>query len=280
MRMAGDMPGGKYTPVLIGAWWPQSPMILRSGAQQWSAQAQEQEQYAQGLHVQWTALASQNSGHTVDDLVSRFQQGEKHHLDLAEKYNAKASAFEKGADAIDNLRQGLRGIAYDYNQRIANIEKSKEPAPMKAAEISQLIAEANGFAAHKSGAAVATMMDATQKILTAEGLAMSTQEFLSSQGLGLGKQPAMGGGTGGAGQSGNGGQSASPMGSGAGGGTPGRQFAAGGPGHREQATSAFGTGTGQPGGTGVAGSAPTGAPVGGGHLSGVGGVTTPHPGGG
>src|ERR1700757_1403494 len=138
MRMAGDMPGGKYTVPLIGAWWPQSPMTLRSGAQQWSAQAQEQEQYAQGLHNQWTLLASQNQGHTADDLVSRFQQGEKHHLDLAEKYNVKAGAFEKGADAVDSLREGLRGIADDYNQRIANIESSKEPAPIKAAEISQL----------------------------------------------------------------------------------------------------------------------------------------------
>ncbi len=109
----------------------------------------------------------------------------------------KASAFEKGADAIDNLRQGLRGIADDYNQRIANIENSKEPAPMKAAEIERLIAEANGFAAYKSGAAVATITDATQQILTAEGLAMSPQEFLTSQGLstgGSGEQPSVGGG--------------------------------------------------------------------------------------
>ena len=54
-------------------------------------------------------------------------------------------------------------IADDYNQRIANIENSKEPAPIKAAEIEKLIAEANGFAAHKAGAAVATIMEATQR---------------------------------------------------------------------------------------------------------------------
>jgi hypothetical protein len=119
--MAGDLPAGKYTAALIGAWWPQPSATLRAGAQHWSVQQQQQEQYAQGLHNQWTQLASRNQGHTVDDLISRFQQGEKRHLDLAEKYKVKASAFEKGADAIDGLREGLRGIADDYNQRIANI---------------------------------------------------------------------------------------------------------------------------------------------------------------
>ena len=136
--MAGDLPAGKYTVALIGAWWPQPSPALRAGAQHWSAQKQLQEQYAQDLHGQWTFLASANQGHTADDLVFRFQQGEKHHLDLAEKYQVKADSFEKGADAIDSLRDGLRGIADDYNQRIANVENSKEPEPMKVAEIQEL----------------------------------------------------------------------------------------------------------------------------------------------
>ena len=137
--MAGDLPAGRYTTALIGAWWPQPSLTLRASAQGWSVQQQEQEQYAQGLRSQWTQLASRNKGHTVDDLVFRFQQGEKYHLDLAEKYKAKADAFEKGADAIDNLREGLRGIADDYNQRIANIENSKEPAVTKARKSRSLL---------------------------------------------------------------------------------------------------------------------------------------------
>jgi hypothetical protein len=193
--MPGDLPGGKYTVPLIGAWWPQAPWTLRTGASHWRAQQQQQEQHAQGLHRQWTQLAARNQGHTADDLISRLQQGEKHHLDLAEKFKVKAEAFDRGADAIDSLREGLRGIADEYNQRIASIENSKEPAIAKQAQIEQLIAEANGFAAHKSDAAVGTITDAIQKILTAEGNAMSPQEFLQSQGLNTraGKPPAVGG---------------------------------------------------------------------------------------
>ena len=187
--MPGDLPGGKYTVPLIGAWWPDAPSALRTGASHWRAQQREQEQYAQDLHRQWTQLAARNQGHTADDLISRLQDGEKHHLDLAEKYKVKADAFDRGADAIDSLREGLRGIADEYNQKIASVENSKESAITKTAEIERLIAEANGFAEYKSAAAVTAIMDAIQKILTAEGIAGSPQEFLKSHGLNTNGSP-------------------------------------------------------------------------------------------
>lgn len=290
--MGSDLPGGKYTVPLIGAWWPQPSTTLRTGVAHWRAQQQQQERYAQDLHGQWTRLAAHNQGHTVDDLLSRLQQGEKHHLDLAEKYEAKAGAFEKGVDAIDSLREGLRGIADDYNQRIANVENSKELAPIKAAEIEKLITEANGFAAHKSAAAVAAITDAVQRIFTAEGLSIP-QDFLKSEGpsaatnapnsrnpgdnalggLALGSQgngPGVGGGPSGNGGTGhalgNRGQGSGVIaaGTGIGGSTVGSNLG------------------GQGEGSGLAGAnTPTAAPVGGGggHLPGAPAVNSPLPGG-
>ena len=270
--MTGDLPAGNYTAALIGAWWPKPSSTLRAGAQHWRVQQQQQEQYAQGLHSQWTVLASANEGHTADDLVFRFQQGEKHRLDLAEKYQVKADSFEKGADAIDSLREGLRGIADDYNQRIANVENSKEPEPMKVAEVEELIAEANGFAAHKAGAAVATITDAIQKILTAEGMSMSPQEFLANQGLGTGssgKQPSVGGDAIGAGTHSGGSQGTHTV---YGGGIGTQSNVTGRPGAGVGAA-----GTGQPGAAG--GTAPVGVPTGvGGHMPGAPAVNSPLPG--
>ncbi|MCV7052414.1 DUF5631 domain-containing protein [Mycobacterium heidelbergense] len=277
--MAGDLPPGKYTMALIGAWWPQPSSTLRAGAQHWSTLRQQQEQYAHDLHSQWTGLASRNQGHTVDDLVSRLQQGEKHHLDLAEKYNVKADAFERGADAIDGLREGLRGIADDYNQRIANIENSKDSAVTKAAEIEKLIAEANGFAAHKSAATVSTIMDATQKILTAEGLVMSPQEFLQNQGL----NAATGGGLPAAGASSGAGHHAGHAESTAAAGVGPGDFKGGasaGPDAKAAGRGFGGTGGGEDRRTGAGGSAPTPAPAAGGHVPGAPGVGSPVHGGG
>ena len=273
--MAGDMPAGKYSSVLIGAWWPQPSTALRAGAAHWRTQQQQQEQYAQELHGQWTLLASANQGHTADDLVSRFQQGEKDHLDLAEKYQAKAVAFEKGADAIDSLREGLTGIADDYNQRIANVENSKELPPVKAAEIERLIAEANGFAAHKSGAAVAAIIDAIQKILTAEGMTMSPQEFLKGQGLvtGVGNPPAKAGYGAGVGRNG-GVATTNSAGTGAGASPGARTGTAVGHTGSDAGTSGAGP-SGPVSGIG-GGSAPGGATTGvGGHIPGAPAVTSP-----
>jgi hypothetical protein len=275
--VTGDLPGGKYTAALVGAWWPQPSISLRAGAAHWRAQQQQQEQYAQQLRMQWTLIASSNKGRTADDLVSRFQQGEKFHIDLAEKYQAKADAFDKGADAVDNLREGLKGIADDYNQRISNVESSKEPAPVKALEIEQLIGEANSFSAYKSGAAVAAITDATQKILTYEGITVSPQAFAQNQGLsmGPGNQPSVGTSAGGEGQSGGG---ANAIGSHGGSDVPSGMQVGGARAVGFNPGSSTDAGGITPGAA-AAGGAPLAA-QGGGHIPGVPGLGSPASGGG
>ncbi|HET7073368.1 MAG TPA: hypothetical protein VFI55_04705, partial [Mycobacterium sp.] len=248
-------------------------------------QQQQQEQYAQELHDQWTQFASRNRGHTADDLVARFQQGGKQHLDLAEKYKVKAEAFERGADAIDNLREGLREIADDYNQRIANIENSNEPSPAKTADIARLVAEANGFAAYKSGAAIATIMDGVQKILTVEGVPLSSGEFLNSEGLTTESSPKAGPADGGPpGTHGAGGGSHGSAGIAGDGGSPGAHGAGGGS-HGSAGHAGDGGSPGARGASGgssgaAGGSPPVAAQVGIGHVPGAPAISSPAPGGG
>ncbi|MCV7103206.1 hypothetical protein [Mycobacterium palustre] len=86
--MAGDLPAGKYSAVLVGAWWPQPSSALRAGVQRWNMQQQLQEPHAQDLHRQWIQLAAANTGYTADDLVLRFHKSGKQHVDLVEKYQA------------------------------------------------------------------------------------------------------------------------------------------------------------------------------------------------
>lgn len=187
MGAVGDLPPGKWTSELIGAWWPGPPTTFRHAAQSWGDQAQQQENYAGGLGTTGQQL-SRNKGVTADDLVGQYHDGKNFHFDLAEKYLKKQAAANSAADAIDNLRSGLRSIADDYNQKISEVEKSLNSksglaAAMAVAKIVELIAEANASAAHKSAAAVASVMDAIQKVLTAEGQDISPQEFLKSHGL-------------------------------------------------------------------------------------------------
>lgn len=180
--VAGDLPPGKWTPSLIGPWWPGPSAGLGEAASHWGAQSKAQEKYGTDLKTQADRL-TRNQGATADDLVERFLNGRTFHYKLARKYKEKEDAFKSGQQAIDTLRETLSGIARDYGKQIEQIESSQTNAVMKLARIAGLITEANGKAATASITAVSTITDAVQKILTAEGITTSAQDFLNSQGI-------------------------------------------------------------------------------------------------
>lgn len=124
-----------------------------------------------------------NRGHTADDLIDRFQQGEKFHLDLAEKYQTKASAFNSGADTIDYLRSRLSDIANTGNKEINEILASKRPPPEQLAEVQAVQVRCNADAANASRDAVNKMMAATQKILDAEGNGGNARSWAQANGF-------------------------------------------------------------------------------------------------
>lgn len=181
--MAADLPPGKWSAALVGAWWPAPSTSLRAGAQYWSQQSGVQQDYSHTLRNQWTKIAAHNQGHTADDLVSMYQQGEKFHLDLAEKYRTKSTAFDSGADAIDYLRSRLSDIARSGNKEIDDILASKKPPPEQLAEVQAVQTRCNGDAANASRDAVDKLVAATQKVLDAEGIGGDARSWAQSNGF-------------------------------------------------------------------------------------------------
>nr|WP_156765572.1 DUF5631 domain-containing protein [Mycobacterium sp. 1245499.0] len=181
--MVADLPPGKWSAALVGAWWPTPSTALRAGAQHWAQASAEQQEYSQHLRTHWTKIAAHNEGHTADDLISRYQQGEKFHLDLAEKYQTKAAAFNSGADAIDYLRSRLSDIANTGNKEIDDILASKKPPPEQLAEVQAVQARCNADAANASRDAVDKLMAATQKILDAEGVGGDASSWARANGF-------------------------------------------------------------------------------------------------
>lgn len=181
--VAVDLPPGTWTAALIGAWWPAPSTALRAGAQHWGEACAEQQLYSQTLRAQWTLFAAQNQGHTADDLIDRFQEGEKFHLDLAEKYQTKASAFNSAADATDYLRSRLAEIANSGNNEINQILASKKLLPQKLAEIQAVQARCNADAGNASRDAVDKMVAATQKILDVEGMGGDARSWARANGF-------------------------------------------------------------------------------------------------
>nr|WP_156737623.1 DUF5631 domain-containing protein [Mycobacterium sp. E735] len=184
--MAVDLPPGKWTAALIGPWWPMPSTTLRGGAQHWSQACAEQQFFSQGLRSQWMMIAASNQGHTADDLISRYQQDEKFHLDLAEKYQAKSAAFDSSADAIDYLRSRLTDIANAGNHEIDQILASKKPLPEQVLEVQAVQLRCNGDAANASMTAGDKLVAATQKILDVEGIGADARTWARQNGFNTG----------------------------------------------------------------------------------------------
>ncbi|WP_167526047.1 DUF5631 domain-containing protein [Mycobacterium timonense] len=181
-----DLPPGTWTAALIGPWWPAPSTALRAGAQYWSEACTEQQLYSQTLRTQWTLFAAHNQGHTADDLIDRFQRGEKFHLDLAEKYQIKASAFNSAADATDYARSRLSDIANAGNKEINDILASKKPLPEKLAEVQAVQVRCNADAGNASRDSVDKMMAAIQKILDIEGKGGDARSWARANGFNAG----------------------------------------------------------------------------------------------
>lgn len=145
----------------------------------------EQQWFSENLRGQWMTVAAHNQGRTADDLISRYQDGEKFHLDLAEKYQAKSGAFNSAADAIDYLRSRLADIANAGNKEIDEILASKKPLPEQVAEVQAVQLRCNGDAANASLNAVDKLTTATQKILDAEGVGGDARTWAGEHGFSI-----------------------------------------------------------------------------------------------
>nr|WP_197515572.1 DUF5631 domain-containing protein [Mycobacterium sp. E1747] len=181
--MVADLPPGRWTALLVGPWWPAPSAAMRGAGQYWRQACLEQQQYSQDLTSLQNLLAANNQGHTADDLVARYHDGAKFHMDLAEKYRNKAEAFDSGADAVDFLRSRLSEIASDGDRDIDRILASKEPLPQQLTEILGVQERCNADAANASRDATNKIVGATQKILDAEGVGADARTWASQHGF-------------------------------------------------------------------------------------------------
>lgn len=184
-----DLPPGRWTALLIGPWWSAPSTAMRGAAQHWRQACLEQQQYSHQLTAFQNLLAANNQGHTADDLVARFHDGAKFHMDAAEKYQTKAEAFDSGADAIDFLRSRLTEIATKGDQDIDRILASKEPLPQQLAEIHTIQEGCNADAANASRDATNKIVGATQKILDIEGVGTDARTWAREHGLNIDSAP-------------------------------------------------------------------------------------------
>ncbi|VDM89271.1 hypothetical protein MB901379_02844 [Mycobacterium basiliense] len=164
--MAADLPPGKWSAWLVGAWWPARPNALTSGVSYWRQAEEIKHNEANGLQNERSRLAV-NRGRTADDLMDRFLRGEHRLNTIAEQCDTKSRQSDLVADAVDNLRDQLTNIAQSGNGDIDQILSGEGPIGAKVAAVNAVIAQANTAASSAGATAMSNIIDATQRVLDA-----------------------------------------------------------------------------------------------------------------
>ncbi|WP_412768884.1 DUF5632 domain-containing protein [Mycobacterium canetti] len=162
--MVADLPPGKWSALLVGAWWPARPDAPMAGVTYWREAAQLKRNEANDLRNERSRLAV-NQGRTADDLLERYWRGEQRLATIAHQCEIKSDQSEQVADTVHHLRDRLTEIAQSGNQQIDQILASKEPMEAKVTAVNAVIERSNIDAANAGRTAMSNIIDATQQVL-------------------------------------------------------------------------------------------------------------------
>lgn len=183
-----DLPPGKWSSYLVGAWWPAPPTEPNSGVQHWSDQSSAKEREAVELQAFTDGVSARNSGQTTEDELMRLRIGYNRLANASEHCRSKSTASRSVANAVDELRRNLTNIADRYNPKIDELVAKNTPEAM--AEAIGLIATANTEAAEQSSGANSKIIAATQQMFNELGIEGDAQRWLQDKGAKFGTPPS------------------------------------------------------------------------------------------
>ncbi|CFB96315.1 hypothetical protein P957_01801 [Mycobacterium tuberculosis KT-0071] len=181
--MAGDLPPGRWSALLVGAWWPARPDAPMAGVTYWREAAQLKRNEANDLRNERSLLAV-NQGRTADDLLERYWRGEQRLATIAHQCEVKSDQSEQVADAVNYLRDRLTEIAQSGNQQINQILAGKGPIEAKVAAVNAVIEQSNAMADHVGATAMSNIIDATQRVFD-ETIGGDAHTWLRDHGVSL-----------------------------------------------------------------------------------------------
>ncbi|MDC8975464.1 DUF5631 domain-containing protein [Mycobacterium marinum] len=185
--MGADLPPGKWSAWLVGAWWPALPDAPATGTTYWRGARDIMHNEARDLQDERSRLTV-NRGRTADDLMDRYWRGEQRLVTIGDQCEVKSLQSVRVADAVGNLRDRLADIAHSGNKEIDQILSGDLPMEAKVAAVNAVIAEKNGSAANAGSIAMSNIIDATQRVLDAT-IGGNARTWLREHGVNLDSPP-------------------------------------------------------------------------------------------
>lgn len=178
-----------FTPLLVGAWWPAPPTQLIAAVTHWLEQSRIKDQERLELRNQRIQLGKTNRGHTAEDMMTRLAIGEQRLMDIAEHCLCKSEANKNVADAVEQLRTNLRGIARSGNDAIQQILSENKPIEITLKDVKEVICQKNDAADAAGFAALDAIANATQTMLDKMGIGGEAKEWLRNHGANFDAPP-------------------------------------------------------------------------------------------
>jgi hypothetical protein len=183
-----DLPPGKWSDLLVGAWWPTSGSTDSAVASSTNRATTRDnyDSFEHRLYQTRTGPLADQEGATAQGTKDAFAAGEHQARAIADISDAKSSAFRSAADAIEGLRSELSGTAARGNHRIDQIQSDNQIKD-KITPILDVIRKSNEEAGAKSDSFSSPIKQAIEKVLAADGDLRSAEDFGKQNGVDLQK---------------------------------------------------------------------------------------------
>lgn len=182
-----DLPGGHWSPLLIGHQWPGSDSLaaLAAAAANRAAAADAHNSYAESLRAIRMGVLADQQGIAADSARHAFQAGEQSARGVVEHNETKRDAYRWAHRYVAELRSALGDIARSGNIEIRQVLDSQRLPADKISAIVSTIAAAQTQANTKAAECSANVLAAIEATLGAAQSDLSAREFTSANGVNL-----------------------------------------------------------------------------------------------
>jgi hypothetical protein len=182
-----DLPGGQWSPLLIGHQWPGRDALaaLAAAAENRATTADAHNSYAESLRAIRLGLLADQQGIAADAARHAFQAGEQSSRGVVEHNETKRDAYRWAHRYVAELRSALGDIARSGNIEIRQVLDSQRPPADKISAIVNTIAAAQTQANTKAAECSANVLATIETTLGTAQSGLSAREFTSANGVDL-----------------------------------------------------------------------------------------------
>lgn len=185
--MTGECPPGTWGKILVGQFWtPQSDLTAVSVASaKRKATSVAWQSFSDQLHQTLSGPISPEiqKGASAERIRQMFQWSADQADNVAETNDIISKAHSSGHNSAAELNSQLATIAQNGDARIKEIQDSRDPVPIKAGKIAEVVVECQQQATTAAALCAQNIFEAMQMVLAQRHIPKSSRQFVNEFGM-------------------------------------------------------------------------------------------------